>query len=386
MIPETRKPVQAAHTGFVADPEDVFARLRLIGGRFEGDGMPIEALTELVAYQQLVVAVAEEVYRSDHPGRQRLPGGFADRLQLRLRTIEQGSAVPVLERIREPGALMSRRDEFTQSRDLIEEAVAAIAAGEALPEDFPRQAVVLFNRFGQTLRPDEAIELQKPGAQSGPRYTQDVRRRLVLKERRTFQAEVSDIGWVLELDSTRMTCLIRLRSALRAQPVPAPVDEFTFDQVKAALEPNGEGAPVRVTGIAVYSTGGHVLRLDSIQEVSPIEDPEGLEALDRRIGELEELPAGWLDGAGAPLTPAAIKNARATLAELLFLDVPRPRIYPTPEGGVQAEWAIGDSEVSITFEPDGSFYSMAVNRESGESRELESGDMGGIAQFFQQVL
>ncbi len=347
--------------------------------------MPVEALTELVAYQQLVVGVAKEVYRSRHADRQRLPRGFADRLQLRLRTIEQGSAMPVLERTREPGALMPREDDFTRSRDLIEEAVAAIADGDALPEDFPRQAVVLFNRFGQTLRPDEAIELRKPAAQSGPRYTRDVQRRLVLAERRTFQAEVSDIGWILELDSTRMTCMIRLRSVPRAQPVSAPVDDFTFDQVKAAVEPNGEGPPVHVTGMGVYSTAGHVFRLDSIQDVSPVEDPEGLEALDNRIAELAELKPGWLDGAGAPLTLAALEKARITLTELLLLDAPRPHIYPTPEGGVQAEWAAGAHEISVTFEPDGSSYALAVKRESGESSELENGDSMEIAQFFQRA-
>jgi hypothetical protein len=366
----------------VVDSEDVFARLRLTGGRFEGDGMPLEALTELVAYQQLVVGVAEEVYRSDHPDRQRLPGRFADRLQLRLRVIEQGSAIPVLERIRESGVLMGMPDEFTRSRDLIEEAVAAIAAGEALPEAFPRRAVVLFNRFGQALRPGEAIELRGPTAPNGPRYTQDVRRQLILKERDTFQAEVSDFGWIIELDTGKMTCMIRLRSA---QSVLAPVDDFTFAQVKAALEPNGAGPPVHITGIAEYDTAGRVIRLDSLRDVSPVEYPEGLAALDSRIAELGELKSGWLDGAGVLLTAAAIRKAKTTLGDLLLLDVPRPRIYPTLEGGVQAEWAIGDYEVNVTFEPDGSSYGVAVNRESGESSELDSGDIGRIAQFFQQA-
>jgi hypothetical protein len=369
----------------VADQEDVFARLRLTGGRFEGNGMPVEALAELVAYQELVVGVAREVYRNRRPKRRRLPKGFADRLQLRVRTIEQGSAVPVLERIREPGTLIPRMDEFTESRDLIEDAVAAIGAGKALPDDFPLRAVVLFNRFGQTLRGDEAIELRRATARSGPRYTRDVQRQLVLKERHTFQAEVNDIGWIVELDSGRMSCMIRLRSALRAQPVPAPVDDFTFDQVKAAMEPNGDGPPVYVAGIGVYSTAGHVLRLDSIREVSFVEDAEGLSALDAKITELEELQAGWLDGGGVALTAPAIRAARITLTELLLLEVPRPRIYPTPEGGVQAEWSAVDYEVSVTFEPDGSSYALAVDLESGQSREVEDGDTGMIAELFQQA-
>lgn len=120
-------------------------------------------------------------------------------------------------------------------------------------------------------------------------------------------------------------------------------------------------------------------------DVSPVDNPEELEALNRRIAELAELQPGWLDGDGASLAPAALRNARITLAELLRLGVPRPRIYPTPEGGIQAEWAAGDYEINITFEPDGSSAALAVNLGSGESRELENGDAGDIAQFFQRA-
>jgi hypothetical protein len=377
--------IQAAHTEHVADQEDVFARLHLTGGRFQGIGMPVEALAELVAYQRLIVGVAEEIFFSEHPGRQRLPRGFAERLQLRLRTVERGSVVPVLERMREPGTLqMPLADEFARSRDLIEEAVAAIAAEDPLPEAFPRKAVVLFNQFGRTLQPDEAIELRRGTAARGPRYTSDVRRRLVLGQRHTFQAEASDIGRVLEIDSYKMTCLIRLRSTLEAHSVPAPVDEFTFDQLKAVMEPNGDGPPVRITGIGVYSTAGVLRRFESIQDVSPVEAPEELDALDSRIAELGELQHGWLDGEGVPPALAALKNASFVLAELLRLDVPRPRLYPAVEGGVQAEWTVGNHEVSVTFEPDGSFYALAVNRDSGESYEVENGDAEEIAELILQ--
>jgi hypothetical protein len=99
--------------------------------------------------------------------------------------------------------------------------------------------------------------------------------------------------------------------------------------------------------------------------------PEKLDALDSRMAELGELRPGWLDGEGGPPALAALKNASFVLAELLRLDVPRPRIYPAVEGGVQAEWTVGNHEVSVTFEPDGSFYALAVNRDSGESYEIE---------------
>jgi hypothetical protein len=102
-----------AHTGRVGDLEDRIARLRLTGSRFEGDGTPIGALPELVAYQELVGRGGQGSLSRLHPGRQRMPRGFTDRLQLRLVSVEQGSAIPVLERVREPGTLLPCLDSLS---------------------------------------------------------------------------------------------------------------------------------------------------------------------------------------------------------------------------------------------------------------------------------
>lgn len=203
-------PAATLHNGLVLGP-DPFARLRLAGGRFDSEGMPVETLGELAAYRDLVVGVAKEIFRSRHPHRQRVPRGFEDRLHLRLRTVEDGSAIPVLERALPEGTLLASEDEFTEARNLIEDAVAAADAQASLPDDFPRDVLVLFNRFGQTLRADEAIELRRGTATSGPRYTPEVRKALVLQQKRAYQQEVEDFGWVLEVDAQRMSCLIRLR-------------------------------------------------------------------------------------------------------------------------------------------------------------------------------
>lgn len=349
---------------------DPFARLRLVGGRFDGDGMPVETLVVLAAYRELVVGVAKELFRAGHPGRQRVPRGFEDRLHLRLRTVQQGSAVPVLERAIPSGALLAPDDEFTQARDLIEDAVAAVATDAPLPGAFPHEALVLFNRFGQTLRPEEAIELWRGAATHGPRYTSDVRKALVLKQKRTYQQEVEDYGWVTEVDGTRMSCLIRLRMG-PATPILAPLDEVSFAPMKEVLEPNGEGPPVRISGVGVYDADKGLVRLDSIHDVSLLDDPDDLAVLDVRFDELAALTAGWLDGEGIPPDAVVLGRARRILADLLTFDVPRPRVFPTPEGGVQAEWTVHDHEVSVTFEPDGTLYAVSVNVASGQVHEPE---------------
>lgn len=357
------------HNEFVIDA-DPFARLRLTGGRFDGEGMPVETLVELTAYRDLVLAVAKELFRAAHPTRERVPRGFAERLQLRLRTVEGGSAVPVLERVAATGTLLTGEDEFTQARDAIEDVVAAVAGGGDLPDGFPRGALVLFNRFGQTLRSDEAIELRRGAATTGARYTRDVRKRLVLNQRRTFQEEVEDIGWVSEVDADHMSCLIRLRMG-PASPIPAPLDEVSFAAAKEVLEPKGEGPPVRISGVGVFDTDQRLIRFDSIHDVTVLEDADELATLDRRFDELAALPAGWLDGEGASPDAVVLDRARRILAELVYFDVPRPRVFPTPEGGVQAEWTVAGHEVSVTFEPDGTLYAVSVNLASGQTEEPE---------------
>jgi hypothetical protein len=362
-----------------------FARLRLTGGRFDGPGMPVESLVELGQYRELVLGVARARFLRDNPGRQRMPRGFFDRLQLRLRSVEDGSAMPVLERIAAPGELLAPEDdEFTHARDAVEAAVRAAEKDEDFPQEFPPDAAVLFNRFGQTLKAGEAIELRAGSAPAGARYTTATRRKLVLRAGSTYQDELRDIGWVSEVDAGAMSSKIRLRMG-PAGAIVAPLDEVTFEPVKEVLEPNGKGPPVWVSGMGVFDSSGQLLRFDSIHDVEVVNDQEDLQRLDKRLEELEALQAGWLDGGGARPDISALNHARRTLAELLNFDVPQPRVFATPEGGIQAEWTVDNREISVTFESDSKLYAIAVDLVSGESEEpeLTEADLAQIADLLQ---
>ena len=82
--------------------------------------------------------------------------------------------------------------------------------------------------------------------------------------------------------------------------------------------------------------------------------------LDSRLDELSRLDERWLDGEGVRLNTTVLQRARTMLQELLNFGMPRPRVFATLEGGVQAEWTIGCHEISMTFEPDGSLYFQGV--------------------------
>lgn len=108
-------------------------------------------------------------------------------------------------------------------------------------------------------------------------------------------------------------------------------------------------------------------------------------SLRRRLSELQELDAGWLDGGGERPQSQVLQCARVTLGRLLRLGTPPPRVYPTPEGGVQAEWTIVAREISLTFESDGTVCASAVDVQSGTEDELQDGNAHQIAQFILRI-
>ena len=181
-----------------------------------------------------------------------------------------------------------------------------------------------------------------------------------------------------------MSSKIRLRMG-PAGTIVAPLNEVTFEPVKEVLEPSGKGPPVWVSGVGVFDSSGQLLRFDSIHDVEVVDDQEELKRLDERLEELAALQAGWLDGNGARPDISALSRARRTLAELLSLDVPQPRVFATPEGGIQAEWTIGNREISVTFESDTKLYTVAIDLSSGktEEPELTEDDLAQIADLLQ---
>jgi hypothetical protein len=102
-----------------------FADPKFRGGRFEGNGLPVDVLPELSAYREAIIALAKSLFLQSHIGRQRVPKGFVDSFRLVLRNVEEGSAVPILERV-EPDispALLFGDDYFAVARDRIANAV-----------------------------------------------------------------------------------------------------------------------------------------------------------------------------------------------------------------------------------------------------------------------
>jgi len=68
---------------------------------------------------------------------------------------------------------------------------------------------------------------------------------------------------------------------------------------------------------------------------------------------LLDLAPGWLDGEGLPPSREFLELVGEWLEQHQRKDGQHPRLFPTPEGGVEAEWRIGRLDLSIEFDPSG---------------------------------
>lgn len=71
-----------------------------------------------------------------------------------------------------------------------------------------------------------------------------------------------------------------------------------------------------------------------------------------RLQALADLEPGWLDGEGLPIAEEVIAWAADVLEAAEGKGMPAPHIFPSPCGGIQAEWSFGRVEVSAFFDMD----------------------------------
>ncbi|MEO5372072.1 MAG: hypothetical protein H7833_18540 [Magnetococcus sp. DMHC-1] len=93
-----------------------------------------------------------------------------------------------------------------------------------------------------------------------------------------------------------------------------------------------------------------------------------------RLIELRCIEDGWLDGAGQAPQEVVLDWCAERLGS--NLDLPVPHLYPTAEGGVQAEWTFGVHEASLEVSCEGNiikgeWHCLDMVTDEDESRDLD---------------
>jgi hypothetical protein len=107
----------------------------------------------------------------------------------------------------------------------------------------------------------------------------------------------------------------------------------------------------------------------TIERIDPIEIVGRNDSLDihDQLDELRNLADGWLNGDGIALKKDGLDWLAQSFDRYYPTELPLPYIFPTAEGGVQAEWFIPKFAVSIEInieKHNGEF--LLMNHETGK--------------------
>lgn len=88
---------------------------------------------------------------------------------------------------------------------------------------------------------------------------------------------------------------------------------------------------------------------------------------------MRNMDDGWLEGGGVAPSADGLDWLAETLESNLGEDSPRPYLYPTEDGGVQAEWSLSNWRVSLDINlqsRSGDWFALNLETDNAEEREF----------------
>lgn len=319
-----------------------FIKPKLIGERFNGHAVPLELLKDFAALQEMLVEVAKWKFRQEHPERERVQRNFAKDIELQLAGVEDGSAILAIvltfSSLFPPG----NAKYFEQAKTEIVEAVAQSAAGRS--PQLPPNLLSYFDRFGRSLRIGESIEF--PRQQGTVTFNTDVRKQLIRASKvETWTEEATLRAKIYEANQAQDSFQFELSDGSSAK---APMDDKYRDTVLDALKGYRSGAFFLIQGVVQRDLSDRVKGFESIEHITP------LDRLDTtlRLEQIASLKDGWLDGTGRAPAKDKLEWLATAFDTNFSSELPLPYLYPTAEGGIQAEWRLNDWSVTLDMDLD----------------------------------
>lgn len=357
----------------MSDPSP-FLSPRLDGERFKQHSIPLEVLKDLAVLEELVIEVAKWRFLEENSQRKRSPRGFTDGISLDLTGVGEGSAIPQIAILAATIGMLPHNNivYFEQARDRIIAAVDAAEHDEPITAHLPEYLLGYFDRIGRSLRDGEVMEFAPNDPARPARLNRETRRKLLLASPKV--QEITDgvnlRGSIPGMQQERKTFDIHV---LNGPTVSGNIPEPHHEKILEAFNGFKDGVRVLLKGVGRFNRTDKLQAIDSVEHIS-ILDPNDVPA---RLDELRELKDGWLDGKG--LAPSSVgldwfaKSFEGNYPEELSL----PFVYPTAEGGVQAEWTLGEHDLSLEVNltsHQGQWHSLNLKTREDSIRELNLDD------------
>ena len=356
-----------------------FLKPRLCGGRFEEGGIPLDMLKDLAVLQEMLIEVAKWRFLEANPDRVRSPRGFTDGIELRLSGIEDGSVRPVFDLSFGSSqlAMLTTQQQvyFQQARDSIIGAIGAAERKEPVLSHLPEGSLAYFNRIGRSLRDDEYIEFRAPQTTAPARLTRHTRRQLILASSsvREITEEVSLRGTIPEANQHEMTFELQL---IQGQKVAGPIPDQHFETILRGFNGYRHNTRVLLQGVGRYNRQNRLIGMESVEHIALLEPLD----VPARLDEFRGLRDGWLEGEGLAPNHEGLDWLSVSFERIFPDDLPLPYLFPNPEGGIEAEWTLGEHSVVFEINLDAhrghwlSFDKQSDDDEEEDGRTLDLDD------------
>lgn len=264
---------------------------------------------------------------------------------------------------------------FEKARDATVQAISAAEQQEPVTEILPDSALGYFDRFGRSLRADEAMEFTTPARPVPAKLTRESRRRLVLAsdQVKEYTEECLVRGLIPEADQGRMTFEIQTIEGYKAT---APILPQHVDAVLEGFNGFKDGVRVSLQGIGKYSRQGKLQSLESVEYITILDELD----VPARLDELRTLQDGWFEGGGIAPKKAGLDWFSKMFERNFPNDLPLPHVYPTPEGNIQAEWSIAPNDATLEIDLEshrGEWHCLNIDTSDETTLALDLADEKG---------
>ena len=349
--------------------EDKTFKLRYVGERYSGARLPVNMLSDLPAFRDLLVSFAKDQWKARHPDRQRVPKGFDASLTLDLTTIEPGSALPNLVWSREvaQASLPGFEDELAEiveaSYSDIIGLFEGVAAGQDTPDLSPDKLRAL-DKFGAGLRADEKIELTSVTGGNVVFLDVERRKRLIISGRDTYSIRVTGIG---TLASNSMYGHVIIRTERGDISIPVDPQEI-IDDFDGSLDQS-----VQYDVLVEVDHGEHIRKVLDVFDVGVVDASieAGMLRSQERFAEIGRLQEGWLDGIGAAIDAAALQSAQK-FVHARIVHAASMKIYPNEGAGVLIELEASGWDMSLEFAANGSVQMYGIEVDGDDELEPQA--------------
>ena len=306
----------------------------------------MEVLKDLVAMRNMILEQARWQYKKQHPDSLSVPSEFS-KVDLKLTGIEDGSARLTLK-LATPypvvGDRLPHHKIFEDARDILVDFIWSAEQGTSVPlNKMSPKALPYFNQLGKSLLDGESLEFSVPGLQTTVRLTGDIHRWLVETiSQATPTREVTLRGTIHRIDQKNKTFIMQ---QIHGPQVDGPLSEIHREAFLGAFNGYRDNTRVQIQ-CTIRDKVGQRAQIQSITEIHLLNQLD----VPAQLDEMRSMKDEWLDGYGTAPSSDGLDWLSAVFSRHYPKDAALPHVYPTPEGGINMEWSLGQREIGLEID------------------------------------